>query len=464
MRSPDDSQDSTDVGLEALTRGTYSAWMKQGLLVIEQLLDKPARDGVPVPRWSPPPEITLPNQPIFWGARPAPFGALPTAKEKGWLVTGPPPRNSQHGRLDGLTVAVKDVIDVAGLPTRNGTPGALWRDRPASAPVWESLTIQGAQCVGKAATHEMAWGVTTPQIANPHDRHRIAGGSSGGSAASVSIGASQAALGTDTGGSIRIPAALCGVVGFRPTAGALNMSGITNLAPSQDVVGPIAADVATCIATLEVMTSRTLSSVRDMVHGMRIGVLARPGRLQTPVDRGYRNILTQLKKLGATLVECETTAPRQATSVSLVTMLHESARIHAAAVHQNPRGFSGQARALLTLGEDLEEHSAAIELARRAVTEDTARLFSDEVLDAFLTPTTPCTAPLLGAETVEIAGRSEPVSSALTRFTAWASVAAMPAISIPVPSRDLPVAVQVMAPPHREDVCAELAMAIEQFS
>lgn len=454
---------------EREVRATYTDWIPHGLEVARGLADEDTDD----PGW-PDPNLAgeqVPTSRTAWVQRPAdPYtGSVEQALRAGWLVragTGSE-RTAQAGALSGLTVAVKDIIDVAGLPVRNGTPGALWREPTESAIAWSRLAAAGARCVGKAATHEMAWGVTTPQIAHPRHPDHITGGSSGGAAACVAAHTSQGALGTDTGGSIRIPAALCGVVGFRPTTGAVEMVGITPLAIEQDVVGPIATDVRTCTAMLEVLLDRPLGTDADVagaVSGLRIGVLQQTGRLDPAVAEAYRRTLATLKRAGAHLLPCDTLLPRRAGSISLLTMLLSSAARHAATVYADPTGFGGEARALLTIGDELTTHAALISLARGTLAAQTARLFTSKRLDAFLTPTTACTAPSRGAETVRFADRYESVSAALTRFTAWASATAMPAVSVPVPAPDLPIGVQVIAPPHREDTCARVALSIEQLT
>lgn len=444
--------------LEQSTRETYAAWMLHGLDVMATVNVDPvvetawsATDG----------EAASHSTPLIVHATLA--EARRNATERGWLLTGPAPAPATAGGpLHGVDVAVKDIIDVAGLPTRNGTPGALWREPDVSAAVWERLARAGARCVGKAATHEMAWGVTTPQISHPFDQSRIAGGSSGGSAACVAAGASHAALGTDTGGSIRIPAALCGVVGFRPTSGTVNATGITPLAPTQDVPGILTADVATCVTSLEVMLGKDLGPTD--IGPLRVGVLARTGRLQPGVEEAYRRTLAFLEESGVVLVACDTDLPRQSGSISLLTMLLESAREHASRVHADPRGFGPGARALLTIGLELGPEAPSIAAARRALTARTSRLFGTEKIDAFMTPTTPCIAPSRGAETVDVAGRAEAVDAALTRFTAWSPVVGMPAVSVPISTDRLSIGMQVMAPPHREDICTHLALTIERLT
>ncbi|HZJ04988.1 MAG TPA: amidase [Nocardioidaceae bacterium] len=450
-------------------RNRYASGMRRGLDVAADLADEePGQPGWPQhePSFGPPE-----TRPV-WARRPT--RSVADALGAGWLVTREPPgsttgaHTTQAGPLAGLSVAVKDIIDVAGLPTRNGTPGALWREPTESAKAWHRLAEAGAQCIGKAATHEMAWGVTTPQIAHPTHPDHITGGSSGGSAACVAAGVSHAGLGTDTNGSVRIPAALCGIVGFRPTTGSTELTGVTPLAPEQDVVGPMTADVSTCAAMLEVLLDRSLRRVPDHVEtlsGLRIGVLTRTGRLDPAVAEAYLDTLTALEREGAEIISCDTPLPGLSDHISLVAMLISSAALHAAAVHADPTSFGDRARAPLTVGEDLTPADAsAVDQARDTLTVRTARLFSDERLDAFLTPTTPCPAPLRGADTVQIADKEYSVSDALTRFMAWAPVTGMPAVSVPVPVRGLPVGMQVMAPAHRDDTCIRVALSIEQLT
>jgi aspartyl-tRNA(Asn)/glutamyl-tRNA(Gln) amidotransferase subunit A len=384
------------------------------------------------------------------------------AVEAGWLVaTAPEPNELGTGRLRGLGIAVKDVIDVAGMPVRNGTPG-FWREPASSAPAWQALLDAGAHCVGKSATHEMAWGVTTPEIPHPADPTRIAGGSSGGSAACVAAGVAVGALGTDTGGSIRIPAALCGVVGLRPTTGSVAMAGITPLAPSQDVVGPIARDVRTCAALAEVLLGRPLDlTPGTALAGLRVGVLADPGPLDDETSEAYDAVLHGLRDLGVEVVPCSTSLPRESGGVSLLTMLHESAALHADVVEADPERFGGEARALLTLGRPLAARAGELVRARTRLGAATLRLYAEKRLDAFLTPTTSCSAPRRDSPTVRLGGRQVPVPSALTRFTAWAAATGLPAVSVPGPSSGLPVGIQVMARPLAEPVCLQLALAVE---
>jgi aspartyl-tRNA(Asn)/glutamyl-tRNA(Gln) amidotransferase subunit A len=312
----------------------------------------------------------------------------------------------------------------------------------------------------------MAWGVTTPQVPHPADAERVPGGSSGGSAACVAASVATGALGTDTGGSIRIPAALCGVVGLRPTTGTVDMAGITPLAPSQDVAGPLARDVRTCAAMAEVLLDRPLGIAADRdIGGLRIGILSDCGPLDDTTAGAYDLTLRGLRDAGAELVPCETRLLREAGGLSLLTMLQESAALHADAVAAGPERFGGEARALLTLGRSLQSRVADLGRARVRLAAATLELYGEQRLDAFLTPTTSCVAPDRTATTVALGGRDVPVPTALARFTAWAAVTGFPAMSVPAPVvGPLPVGMQLMTKPHREALALDIAAAVERVA
>lgn len=447
---------------EASTRTAYASVLEKSLPIVHDLASRASKSMSGATPTDPGPE----NAPVR--TRPRPRTTVAAALDEGWLVTAPAgPATDGSGPLAGLTVAVKDLIDVAGLPTRNGTPRATWRNPATSAPAWQRLSRAGAVCVGKASLHEMAWGVTTPAIGNPLDPTRYAGGSSGGSAAVVAGDVCEAALGTDTGGSIRVPAALCGLVGLRPTHGLIPLEGITPLAPSQDVVGPITNDAATCAAVFKALLGGPLSALPDRGAGLRVGVHPDPGPMDEAVAEAYSRSLQALQRADVELVECPAVPVREAGALSVVTMLVESAAAHAATAHADPHGFGSEARALLTLAEDFVSDQIAdlLHRARTSLRHDTAALYHRARIDAFLTPTTPCVAPRRDTTHVRMAGRTVPVSAALSRHTAWAAAIGWPAISVPVSTPGhLPAGMQLMASPHHEHVCLGLGELLEKRS
>ena len=240
------------------------------------------------------------------------------------------------------------------------------------------------------------------------------------------------------------------------------MVGITPLAPSQDTVGPMAADVATCAAALEVLLGRSLYRPDKDLAILRVGVLADRGDLDEQTCSALRRTRAQLASAGVEIVEVDASLNRSSGALSLLTMLAESARLHAGHVLEAPHAFGGEARALLTLGVELDESRDMLDAARVALVGRTKGLLSEHRLDAVLTPTTPCVAPPRGALAVPLGSRQVPVATALTRYTAWASATGLPALSVPVASNGLPVGMQLMGAPDAEATLLLLARAVER--
>ncbi|MCW2958670.1 MAG: gatA, partial [Solirubrobacterales bacterium] len=246
-----------------------------------------------------------------------------------------------RGPLHGLPVSVKDVIDVAGAPTRLGTPGAGHRVPDADAVVVDALARAGAIVVGKAATHELALGMVTPGVANPFDRARMVGGSSGGSAAGVAAGLVVGSLGTDTAGSVRCPAALCGVVGLKPTFGALDTTGVARLAVSQDTVGALAATAADCAALWAALRhgpspALVLATGYGRV-GLDRGVLAE--RCDASVAAAVTAAAQGLAATGIEIVDVEVQHLALASAVSLVVLLAEAGEAWGEALDRDGGAF-----------------------------------------------------------------------------------------------------------------------------
>ena len=374
------------------------------------------------------------------------------------LAGGGRPRSPLHG----IPIAVKDLIDVAGYPTRAGS--AVLADAAAAtadAAVVARLRAAGAVVIGKARTHEFALGILTPQTRNPHDRARAAGGSSGGSAAATAAFACFGALGTDTGGSIRIPAALCGVAGLKPRAGRVPDDGIVPLSPVLDVCGPLARSAA----DLELLWE-ALREPGPAPHG-RPGAAAAPGRplrIARVADGSLGEVAPEV--LGAVAaaarrlaerddVELAAAAPSplEAWSPSrLVPLLADALDVH------RERGWYPAARD--AYGPDM---LAGLEIAETLAARDVTRALralrrlGDELLaclddcDALLLPTTPIAAPRLD-EALDAGGaqRSE-VARALTRLCAPVNWCPLAAVSVPggTTAEGLPIGLQLIARDER---------------
>lgn len=362
----------------------------------------------------------------------------------------------------GEPAAVKDLIDVAGHTVRNGTPGLGHHVAETDATAWARLREAGYVAMGRTTVPELAWSTRTPGCANPWDPSRDAGGSSGGSAVAVAIGAAPVALGTDTGGSIRIPSALCGVAGLRPTHGSVPMDGIMPMSPSMDTVGPIARTAADCLRIHGLLTGTT-DEIRP-VEGFRVG---RPVNLwPESVDPGVQRLVDEaagtLQGAGVAVVDVELPlAKRHVRGLGFTIMLFESAREWWAEYQKQPHGLAGRAIDALRKGSEVStsDYERALQLAGE-VRDEVDAVFG--TVDALLLPTVPVTAAPLDADTVEVNGRTEAVEAVYYRLTALAAVTGHPALSVPAGLADgLPVGAQLVGRRGQEALVCSLGAVIE---
>lgn len=350
--------------------------------------------------------------------------------------------------LHGVAVAVKDNIDVAGMPTRCGS--AVRADAaPAErdAAIVAALREAGAIVVAKAHLHEFAYGDTGSEnaagpAAHPQDPRRITGGSSSGSAALVARGVVPLAVGTDTGCSVRLPAALCGVTGFLPGAGALRTDGVFPLAPSLDRVGLITADSVD--AGLAFGAIPGVARTPWPVAGLRVGRLrdeifdAADPEVTAAVDRAAE----RLRAAGAEVVDVH--LPRAAELAALYPRISgpEAAAVHAELVAARGADYTPGVRGRIQahLGDGAVDYIAALRTRAELRTETDRMLRHAQGITALLAPTAGVRAPLIGQE--EIAGNS--VRAELLRMCAPLSVLATAAISVPAPDVDgLPIGIQI---------------------
>jgi Asp-tRNA(Asn)/Glu-tRNA(Gln) amidotransferase A subunit family amidase len=377
------------------------------------------------------------------------------------------------GPLAGLPVAIKDVFDVAGQQVRSGTPGLGHRTAHEDSAVWARMRAAGAVLVGRTRLPELGWAVRTPGCQNPWARGVDTGGSSGGSAAAVAAGIVPVALGTDTGGSVRIPAALCGVAGLRPTAGSVPARGITAFAPSLDTAGPIAATAAGCL-----LVHRVLSAPGKAVPepglvsadpaGLKVGWPGGlwQGRVTADVAAATEAAAQALRDAGVHVVDVDLPGIVQyARTAAYVIILTESAALWQAELAAQPDGASARLAALLRAGAAVAASGyLRAQRVARAIRREVAGQLAGQRLDALLLPTVPVTAAGVSAETVEIAGREVPVDSAYVSLTGLASVTGLPALSVPsgLDAAGLPVGAQLIGPAHAEAGLCLLGGVIEQ--
>lgn len=376
------------------------------------------------------------------------------------------------GPLHGVPLSVKDLIDVAGTPTTAASNVRRGTVARRDAPIVERLRQAGAIVVGKCNLHEFAYGTTSEDSAygpvrHPRDPSRSPGGSSGGSAVAVATGMCAGSIGTDTGGSVRIPSALCGLVGLKPGYGELPCTGVVPLSRSLDHVGPIAHTVEDASMLFEVMRGGSPTSPSSLLDpvGVRMGLL-RPYFLDVLEDDVRARFEEVVARLGAAGVEIEDAwIPHAADTPPVYVHIQapEASAYHARTLDRTPAAYTPPVRTRLEAGryllaEDYVRAQRGRSVLRREVN---AALTTCEVL---LTPTVPITAPSIGADTVEVGGRSEPVRSVMLKLTQLFNLTGHPAITIPMgtDATGLPCGLQLVGRLGATGRLLEVARACEQ--
>ncbi|MGZ4706705.1 MAG: amidase [Acidimicrobiales bacterium] len=364
------------------------------------------------------------------------------------------------GLLHGIPITVKDVIDVAGLPTRAGSL-AYHDEPPRDAAGVELLRAAGAVILAKTSTHEFALGVTNPQSRNPHDPTRIPGGSSGGSAIAVATGMGLASLGTDTRASIRVPAALSGTVGFKPTFGTVPTLGVVTLSWTMDHVAPMAASVADAALVLDALRGArepalALAAGRS-VSGLRVGLPASAWQGAEPdVVAAVDEAIASLAGAGAVLSACPALLPGHLDDANAAGLV--ISRCEAATAHRTLG--TDLNRCWPEVAEQLEEALAVsavdyldAQRVRAELMTEVGALFDRH--DVLAMPTVPVVAPP--------ADDFARYLMVLARTAIPWSLVGFPAISVPcgTDARGLPIGVQLVAPPHHEATLVAVAAALE---
>jgi aspartyl-tRNA(Asn)/glutamyl-tRNA(Gln) amidotransferase subunit A len=365
---------------------------------------------------------------------------------------------------EGVPLGVKDLIDTAGLRTTYGS--IIYDDHvpERSAECVRRLERAGYVVVGKTNLHEFAYGVTSENphfgpVRNPLDPSRVAGGSSGGSAAALAAGMCDAALGTDSGGSIRIPAACCGVVGLKTTHGLVPMDGVFPLAPSFDTVGPMARNSPDCAAAFAVLAETAVAPGADLAS-LRIGVAesffdeaCSPG-----IDATVRAALARLPQSEP----IEFPGPDAFWWEAL--FLAEAAASHLATF---PSRASDYGRDLARRLDEGRRISAVEYLASRQklVEYRLAAALALEGFDLLATPTLPCVAPPLGTKRVETDGHDWAVRDLLTRYTRPFNSLGWPALALPCGEAEhgLPASLQLVGRPGDDALVLAAGAAVQEL-
>lgn len=364
------------------------------------------------------------------------------------------PEGSQpvpDGALSGLIFGVKDNIDVRGLPTSMGSSVSSTEPVDSESPVVTALRSAGALVAGKTNLGEHALDATTCNpcfgpTRNPWDLSRIAGGSSGGSAASVAAGLVDFALGTDSGGSIRVPAAMCGVVGFRPSAGFWPLDGLRGAAWSVDSIGLIARDVATVVRVCRETAPR--AAARALFgSSVRIGVVDDDsmGKSHRDVDRLLSHAVHRMIPAGHTVSHVSFRGLERSAPVLAMIAYCEVASQHTEGIRKRAAEYGVPPRHLLQLGSILRAVDYLdAQRMRSAIITRYAGIVNG--LDIIATPTLPVTAPLIGVD-ARVPDDDSPLAIfTLIRFTCVANLLGIPSISIPMgfDSDGMPVGLQLL--------------------
>jgi aspartyl-tRNA(Asn)/glutamyl-tRNA(Gln) amidotransferase subunit A len=384
-----------------------------------------------------------------------------------------------RGPLHGVPVAVKDLYDLAGTPTTASSRQRTNWVRDADSAVVARLKAAGAVIVGKTHTHEFAYGAITPTTGNPWDPRRTPGGSSGGSGAAVASASAFMATGTDTAGSIRIPAALCGTVGLKPTFGRVSRAGVTSLSWGLDHAGPLTRRVDDAAASLQAMAGHDprdpasldepvpdfSAGLDEGVRGLRVGVPRNYffANVEKDVKAAVNAVYNALESLGAELVEVTLPMTEQIVPVLFSIMLPEASAYHRRMLRETPELYTDDVRVLLEAGELVSATDyVQAQRVRNLLQQEYRKLY--EQIDLLVVPTVPAVAALHGTQSITWDdGTDEPLVFTYTRFTGLADVTGQPALSVPCgfSGQGLPIAFQAIGRPLDEATVLRLGSAYQ---
>ena len=375
-----------------------------------------------------------------------------------------------RGPLHGVPFSIKDLFDVRGTATTAASRVREGHLAAHDAPVITRLRQAGAVIIGKTNLHEFAFGTTNEDSAfgparNPFDRSRSPGGSSGGSAASVAAGMAMATLGTDTGGSIRIPAAACGIVGLKPGYGEISADGVVPLSRTLDHVGPLALTVADAAQIYRTLAGRRAGPAEaPAARDLKVAVLRRYfcDQLADEVRERFEASLDRLRAAGVQVGEAEIPHAGLIAAIYLHLVFGDAAAYHAPTLETMPERYTPPVRLRLeaaryVMAEDYVRALNGREVLQREVDAALAGM------DALLLPTLPIEAPILGAATARVGATEEPVRNLMLRLTQLFNLTGHPAISLPCgrTAAGLPCGLQLVGARAGTDHLLGVASAVE---
>lgn len=378
-----------------------------------------------------------------------------------------------RGPLHGVPVSLKDLFDVRGVATTAGSRVRVADIAGADASAVVHLRHAGAVLIGKTNLHEFAFGTTNEDSGfgaahHPRDLTRSPGGSSGGSAASLAAGMALGTLGTDTGGSVRIPSAACGLVGLKPTVDEVAIDGVVPLSRTLDHVGPLAYSVTDAWHLYQALLGRPVARALSPspLAGLRVGVPRRYfcDLLEPDIRSSFDRAVESLESAGARVSTIDIAHADDIASVYLLIVLAEAAAYHASTLESKPELYTVPVRLRLemaryVLGEDYLRARAGREMLRREV--DAALSWHD----VLVLPTLPIVAPKLGATTQTLDGQPHPVRNLMLRLTQLFNITGHPAVSLPcgTSAEGFPIGLQLVGRRHETDVLMHVALGVERL-
>lgn len=375
-----------------------------------------------------------------------------------------------RGPLHGIPIALKDLFYTKGVRTTGGSRIFENFVPDFDAVVVSNLRAAGAVSIGKTNLHELAFGITSRNphfgpVLNPLDRSVLAGGSSGGSAAAIASGIIPVALGTDTGGSIRIPASFCGVVGLKPTYGLVSRKGVLPLAFSLDHVGPLGSNVEDCALALNAMVDGkggfNLPALPDL-RRLRVGLPRNFffEQIDEPVSTCVSAAIASMQSAGAEIIDVQVPDMAEVNLASRIVQLAEFASLHINQKDENP--FGVDVWPLLEQGRTIAGHEYVNAQRLRTIFRSEMDALWQKV-EVLVTPTTPIVAPEVGRDNTFINGVKENVRMASTRLVRGINYLGEPALSMPcgVTLSGLPVGLQLIGAPFTEPKLLQIAKTLE---